>query len=94
MDILEVIAVVRHEPYLYTQIQQRTQMNPQQVSKYLVEMATKGLLTVEFIPHAKVAKKEFKITAKGRRILTKWLEFVQFWGEEMLEPKAVDKLRS
>src|SRR5437867_4058439 len=93
MDILEVIAVVRHDPHLYTQIQQKTQMNPQQVSKYLAEMALKGLLTVELIPHAKVAKKEYKITEKGRRILARWLDFVKNWEEEM-KPKAIDKLRS
>ena len=93
MDILEVIAVVRNDPHLYTQIQQKTQMNSRRVSKYLVEMAMKGLLTVELIPHAKVAKKEYKITEIGRDLFREWLQFKEKW-ETQVNSKSVHKVRT
>ena len=93
MDILEVIAVVRHEPYLITQIQQLTQMSTGQIKRYLVEMATKGLLTVELMPHARVARKEYKITANGLILLHMWQEFKKTW-DVLLVAKTVNKVRN
>ena len=94
MDILEVIAVVRHEPHLLTQIQQKTGMNPQQVLRYLVEMALKGMLTVEFNPHARVARREYKITETGRILLAKYLELVKLWEEKTIKLKVEDKIHN
>ena len=79
MEILEMIAVKRHDPYLSTQILWKTQLNSTQIKKYLEDMEMKGLLTKEPIAHARVAKSEYKITDNGRLVLIAWVQFVKTW---------------
>ena len=79
MEILEMIAVERHDPYLSTQILWKTQLNSTQVMKYLREMEKKGFLTKEPIAHVRVAKSEYKITENGRIVLNAWLQFLKTW---------------
>ena len=93
MAILEVIAVDRLDPYLLTQILYKSEMSTNQLKGYLLEMATKGLLTVELTKNARVASKEYKITEKGRIILTAWLQFVSTW-EMLMERKPIDKVHN
>ena len=93
MGILKVIAVDKLDPYLFTQILYKSEMSTNQLKGYLLEMATKGLLTVELTKNARVASKEYKITEKGRIILTAWLQFESTW-QMLMERKPIDKVHN